>query len=92
VEVIDILAGNQLGIFKMGICPTIAGSEADCTLGLCAGTCDGDFKDEFQLAENPKFTWTDQPVFNGQIELTGMLLTDVNSIQDLKIIVSIDSS
>lgn len=83
VEVIDILLGNKFGTLQLGICNGVA---ATCTLGYCAGTCDGDIKAELKLSSYPNFTWTGQPVFNGRIQLNGILLDKLNSITSFKIL------
>ncbi|KAH9254574.1 hypothetical protein BASA81_007331 [Batrachochytrium salamandrivorans] len=84
VEVIDLLTGNTVGDLPIGICPP--GNVETCTLGYCAGTCDGDIKDELQLSDYPRMTWTGQPVFDGQIQLNGLLFKYLNTITTLNLL------
>lgn len=84
VEVIDLLTGNTKGDLPIGICPP--GNVETCTLGYCAGTCDGDIKDELKLADYPRMSWTGQPVFDGQIQLNGVLFKHLNTITTLNLL------
>ena len=86
VEVIDILTGNKEGIIQLGICRNGTTPTNQYPFDPPTGTCEGDIKAELKLDDYPRFEWTGQPVFDGFIQLNGIVIYGVNSITRLKLL------